>query len=150
MGGVIHGMRYTRTYRVWQSMKSRCDDPNVHNYDLYGGRGIGYCSRWFNFTNFLEDMGEASDNMELDRKDNNLGYFKENCRWATKPQQMFNRGIFKRNTTGIKGVSWVQKDRCWQVCGQFNSIKYHLYYGPDFFEACCARRSWELKLKEQV
>jgi hypothetical protein len=43
-----------------------------------------------NFNNFFSDMGVRPDGMTLDRKDSNLGYSKENCRWATKETQQNN------------------------------------------------------------
>jgi hypothetical protein len=44
------------------------------------------------FVNFLEDMGERpSLKHSIDRKDNRLGYTKENCRWVTIHEQMRNR-----------------------------------------------------------
>ncbi len=55
-------------------------------------RGITVCSRWNDFQNFLDDVGpRPSPKHSLDRLNNNLGYFKENCRWATGTEQQRNR-----------------------------------------------------------
>ena len=48
------------------------------------------CDRWLKFENFYEDMGPRPENTTLDREKNELGYFKENCRWATKREQANN------------------------------------------------------------
>ena len=85
-----HGMTKTTTYFIWQNMRNRCSKPTNKYYIHYGGRGIGYTPRWESFENFLADMGERPDGLELDRIDNNLGYSKENCRWVSRKEQMRN------------------------------------------------------------
>lgn len=81
-----------RIYGVWCNMINRCTNPNVRQYDDYGGRGITVCERWLNsFENFLEDMGEPPPGMTIDRLDNHKGYFKENCAWRTPLHQARNR-----------------------------------------------------------
>lgn len=47
--------------------------------------------RWADFVNFLADMGERPPNTTLDRIDNEKGYWKDNCRWATHEQQHNNK-----------------------------------------------------------
>lgn len=94
-GLVTHGMRQSREYGLWQNMKNRCGNPNVHNYMNYGGRGIKVCKRWLNsFANFYTDMGPIPSGMTIERKNINRGYSPQNCCWATASQQQRN----KRNT----------------------------------------------------
>lgn len=89
-----HGAPYNKspTYVSWQSMKSRCYDPNFKHFPYYGGRGIKVCERWRNsFENFLADMGKRPPGKTLDRHpDQNGDYKPSNCRWATKTQQQNN------------------------------------------------------------
>ena len=86
-----HGMYGTSTYHSWGNMKSRCDDTSNKSYGDYGARGIAYCKRWSLFENFYEDMGTKPEGLSLDRKNNNKGYSKGNCRWATRRQQNTNK-----------------------------------------------------------
>lgn len=86
-----HGKHGSPTWRSWSSMKSRCTNPNVTQYDLYGGRGIKICDRWDKFENFIEDMGERPEGKSLDRIDVNGDYEPKNCRWATKKEQAQNK-----------------------------------------------------------
>lgn len=81
----------TPTYMSWQSMRGRCQNPKDSCFSDYGGRNIQVCERWQSFENFLADMGERPKGMTLDRKENNKGYFKENCRWATTIEQANNK-----------------------------------------------------------
>lgn len=90
-GNPSHNKSKTSTYRIWQSLKYRCLNPKSKDYEYYGARGITVCERWLMFKNFLEDMGEKSNNLQIDRIDNNLGYSKENCRWVTAKQNCNNR-----------------------------------------------------------
>jgi len=94
-GHALHGI-ISPTYRTWEAMKARCNNPNATAYRRYGGRGIVVCERWQNsFLNFLEDMGERPPSRTIDRIDGGKGYFPENCRWATLKQQNDNR-VFGR------------------------------------------------------
>jgi hypothetical protein len=100
-----HGLSSERTFIVWMGMKNRCGNKSNPNYHRYGGRGIKVCDRWLErFENFIEDMGIKPMNRSLDRIDNNKGYSKENCRWATIEQQAHNK-----NTTPILEYKGVRK-----------------------------------------
>lgn len=86
-----HGKSYHPSYKAWQSMHQRCSNPNNPDYSNYGGRGISVCESWKCFNNFLSDMGCRPELKTLDRMDNNKGYMKSNCRWATAKEQAANR-----------------------------------------------------------
>lgn len=95
-----HGMYGTPIYRLWLRMKQRCLNPNDRAYHHYGGRGIDVSNSWLSFDNFYSDMGDKPNGMTLERVDNNRGYSKENCVWATRKQQARNRRTTKFYTLG--------------------------------------------------
>jgi hypothetical protein len=82
-----HGQCGSPTHRAWSNMLSRVNCPNLKRAKDYVGRGIGVCEEWRRFENFLRDMGQRPEGKTLDRIDNDAGYSKENCRWATPKQQ---------------------------------------------------------------
>jgi len=100
--GGTRELHKTPTGISWFCMIRRCYDDSVNDYARYGGRGITVCDRWFDFLNFLEDMGERPDRHVLDRKDNEKGYSPENCRWVTHKESARNRsGNHMVNFNGI-------------------------------------------------
>jgi hypothetical protein len=87
-----HGMTNTRTYRIWNSMVSRCHNKNTYNGRFYRDIGVTVCDRWRrSFLAFLEDMGEAPEGCSIDRVGGAKVYSKETCRWATRSQQNNNK-----------------------------------------------------------
>ncbi len=92
IGRVTHGKSETSEYRIWESMKKRCHNPNNHAYAHYGGRGITVCERWHKFELFFEDMGcRPGEKYSIDRRDNDGNYCPENCYWATVKEQHRNK-----------------------------------------------------------
>lgn len=85
------------TYVSWQSMRTRCLNPNSVDYAEYGGRGISIDAAWDSFERFLSDMGERPVDTSLDRKDVNGPYSLANCRWADPITQRANQRPHKRS-----------------------------------------------------
>lgn len=87
-----HGMSKSKERNIWNSMIQRCHNKNTKAFKNYGARGITVCDEWKNdFEIFYNDMGPKIDGISLDRIDNDKGYSKKNCRWATRKQQANNR-----------------------------------------------------------
>jgi len=100
--GMATHLNRSRFYVIWKNMKIRCNNPKSDHFKSYGARGITVCDRCGKFDNFYSDMyssykyhsvihGEL--NTTIDRINNDAGYTKENCRWATKKEQARNKRI---------------------------------------------------------
>ena len=92
------GGRGSLAYSRWRSMIDRCSKDIRY---LQGN--IKICDEWLLFHNFLADMGEPpTEKHTLDRRENDKGYYKENCRWATAKEQANNTTRNVRITVGGK------------------------------------------------
>lgn len=113
MGEVKHGLSGTRIKRIYYNMHSRCENTNTPKYKNHGGRGIKICDEWHggeglvNFYNWAMANGYTED-LTLDRIDNDGDYCPENCQWVDFATQ--NRNKRDNVFVTINGVTKVVED----------------------------------------
>lgn len=98
-----HGHADERIYTIWFDMNRRINDPRRKSYEYYGGAGLGLYERWDKrknpnaFPEFYEwAMANGyADNLSIDRKKRNIGYYPDNCRWVDETIQSNNRSLNK-------------------------------------------------------
>lgn len=81
------------------------------------------------------------DHANHDRADNRLA----NLEAATPTQNRRNQTIRKSNRFGITGVTWCENDQVWKPNITVNYRMINLGRERDFFEACCIRKSAEVR-----
>lgn len=130
-GCVSHNMSRTSEYQAWADAKMRCFDTKNPQYSYYGGRGITMQESWVgSFQTFIDYVGTKPEKtFSLDRIDNDLDYCEGNVRWATKQEQVANRGKNKNNKTGVTGVVRV-------VNPDNGYVHYKAFWGPKDAKTC--------------
>ena len=97
-----HWMYYTRLNNIWSAIKQRCNNKTL---DRYGWRWITYDKKRETFDWFINDMLKwYSDELSIDRIDNDWNYNKENCRRATAKEQANNRK--ERKSIKLYNINW--------------------------------------------
>lgn len=97
-----HNQAHSRLYKVFNSLKQRCLNPNNKGYKNYGGRGITVCNEWLDkkngFVNFYNwaiasgyDENAKFQECTIDRINVNGNYEPKNCRWVTNKEQALNK-----------------------------------------------------------
>lgn len=98
-----HGMCKTRLYSIWRGILERVGvhkGASENAKRFYQDRGIKVCDDWLIFENFRDwALSHGySDDLEIDRIDNNKGYHPDNCQWVSRRENTNNR----RNTLRLE------------------------------------------------
>lgn len=88
-----HGYSQMPEYVAWRHIRERIFNEDHPAYRYYGGRGLTMHPEWAeSFEAFLAEVGlRPSDDLSIDRINNDLGYVPGNLRWATRSQQNQNK-----------------------------------------------------------
>lgn len=104
-----HSLSGSKLYRVYASMRERCENPSCKSFQNYGGRGIAVCDEWRmqreSFLHWAMQNG-YEEGLQIDRINVNGDYCPENCRWVTPQQNMNN----------------VRKNICFEYNGESHTV----------------------------
>jgi hypothetical protein len=84
-----HGLTGSPEECSYYHARTRCTNPNYHNFHLYGGRGIQF--KLESLDHLVNLIGRRPVGCTLDRIDCDGHYEPGNIRWATSKQQQENK-----------------------------------------------------------
>jgi hypothetical protein len=136
-------------YRVRLDMIDRCENPFNKSFQNYGERGIQVCDLWKNNPKAFIEWGIENGwekGLQIDRKDNDRGYFPENCHFVTPMKNIHNqRLINSKNNSGFAGVSFIEKTGMFRARIGHNKKTYHIGHFPTAKEAALSRDAFIIK-----
>lgn len=83
---------FSRLYRIWANINTRCTNPNHKEFSSYGGKGVKNEFKSYEafkewaYANGYKDQPEETPKAEMlsiDRIDPDKGYSPSNCRWIS-------------------------------------------------------------------
>ena len=102
-----HNLGYSKIYKVWHSMVSRCYKEKSNAFQLYGGRGIKVCKSWKDDVNAFKEWAINNgykEGLTIDRIDNNGNYEPSNCRWISLKENSRNRRKSKLDKQKVEEI----------------------------------------------
>jgi hypothetical protein len=133
-----HGLCKTRLHHIWAGIIARCCNENHKSYKNYGGRGIRVCEErrkdfkafydWAYSVGYNEEFTETGrTKWVIDRIDNDGDYCPENCRWATRTEQM--RNTRRNHLIEYRGETKTLVDWCETLNLYYPTINSRLHKG---------------------
>lgn len=107
-----HGMKGTKLFSVYGTMKGRCYNPSDPKYKRYGARGITICDEWLNNPKSFFEWALKNgyqEGLSIDRIGNDGNYCPENCRWVdsfTQANNKSNNIIVEHNGVAMTPRGW--------------------------------------------
>lgn len=143
-----HGMYRSSMYSSWAAMKTRCTNPNIPQWNDYGGRGISLCAEWYDFKEFMKwSLSNGwEEGLTIERIDVNKGYCPENCCWISREQQQGN----KRNNVWFEVDG--EKKTLTELCRENNispaTVRHRLGFGWSIEDALTRpKKEWPKSLE---
>lgn len=128
--------------RLYAKKETMCSDRD-HGYKqgtILGGNYKAHRLAWFYCYGYWP---ESLDHINGDPADNRIA----NLREVDQSENVKNMGRTHNNKTGISGVYWCNDRNKWTSRISVGNKTKFLGRYDDFFEACCARKSADVKYK---
>lgn len=131
-----HGLGKGRLFSIWVNMKTRCLNPNTPSFKNYGARGITICDEWKDDFKAFYDWSMShgySDDLTIDRIDNDGNYEPSNCRWVSMKTQCLNKS--DNHIVVLNGVSKPLLSWCEDFRINYKTVRDRLHRGWSYQDA---------------
>ena len=111
---------------IFNGIKVRCYNKNDKSYRWYGKKGIRICDEWINNPKSFECWAIAngySDELTIDRIDENKDYSPDNCRWIT----LQDNANYKSTTSLIEVNGEIHSGQDWAKILGFGQNRINIY-----------------------
>lgn len=90
-----HGGSGTKLHNCWRGMMNRTSSEKYIDAHRYVDRGIRVCTEWQTYPVFKKWAlsNGYKEGLQIDRRDNDKGYYPENCRFVTNVVNVNNREV---------------------------------------------------------
>ena len=107
-----------RLYCIWTQARFRARGNK--NQESYLKRGkMEFYKEWDEYLVFRDwaILSGYDDSLSIDRIDNSIGYFPENCRWSTRTEQQYNqhKKTIQNASSKHRGVSLDKRRNTWRA-----------------------------------
>ena len=135
-----HGLRYTKEYDQWRSMKQRCKKTYKNRIKVYKG-WIDNPAVFINYIKSLENYN-VENYYTLDRIENDGNYEPGNLRWTNNHVQQVNKRKYATNSSGYVGVIYMKDRNKYKSKIVLNNKHIHLGFFNTKEEAVIARNDY--------
>lgn len=149
--GIEGGCENHPLYPRWLSMRDRCNNPNNARYARYGARGIKVSPLFDSFKDYvaclsgLENCPDdlSNTNLQVDRINNDLGYFPENLRWVSSATNSCNKTHSQDySTSKFRGIYYCNTFKRWIASVTYKGKKILSSHHKSEKEALLARNEF--------
>ena len=138
-------MKHSKLHGVWKAMRQRCSNQNNKSWKDYGGRGIKTCLEWNKFDVFYcwAVSNGYKEGLQIDRIDNDKGYYPENCRWVKQRRNRLNRRrLQSSNKSGYEGINKRTNSEKWRARISIEGNRINLGDFEDIKQAVLCRNKY--------
>ena len=125
-----------RLHSIYYNMRDRCNNPKNKKFHRYGARGIKVCEEWLNDISLFIKWAKANGyhgHLQIDRINNDGGYYPKNCRWVT--QKVNSRNTSRNRKIELNGKEKIMIEWSDDLGINYNKISDRLKRGWPASEA---------------